>query len=50
VPAGKSTLAHRLARTLDVAFVELDALFWGPHWTPAPLGIFRMRAEERPAM
>ncbi len=40
---GKSTLAERLARGLDVPFVELDALFWGPQWTPAPAEDFRAR-------
>lgn len=41
---GKSTLAERLARGLDVPFVELDALFWGPDWTPAGPDDFRARA------
>jgi adenylate kinase family enzyme len=30
--AGKSTLALRLARALEVPFVELDALNWEPDW------------------
>ncbi len=30
--SGKSTLAARLARSLDVPFVELDALNWEPNW------------------
>lgn len=30
--SGKSTLAARLARALDVPFVELDALNWEPNW------------------
>jgi len=30
--SGKSTLAERLARLLDVPFVELDALNWEPNW------------------
>jgi adenylate kinase family enzyme len=32
--SGKSTLAARLAARLAVPHVELDALFWGPNWTP----------------
>jgi adenylate kinase family enzyme len=42
--AGKTTLARRLARKLDIPHVELDALHWGPDWTPAPLEFFRERA------
>lgn len=30
--SGKSTLGERLARLLDVPFVELDALNWEPNW------------------
>ena len=40
---GKSTLARALAEGLDVPFVELDALFWGPKWTPPPPEDFRAR-------
>jgi hypothetical protein len=41
--SGKSSFALRLARSLDVAFVELDALFWESDWTPTPPDIFRAR-------
>ena len=33
--SGKTTVARRLAKILDVPFVELDALHWGPNWTQA---------------
>lgn len=34
--AGKSTMADRIGRVLDLPYVELDALFHGPRWTPRP--------------
>jgi hypothetical protein len=34
--SGKSTFAHRLAAGLGVRSIELDALYWGPAWTPRP--------------
>ena len=33
--AGKSTLAKRIADVLGAPHIELDALHWGPDWTPA---------------
>jgi adenylate kinase family enzyme len=39
--AGKTTLAQQLAATLAYSFIELDALFWGPNWTPSPPERFR---------
>jgi len=34
--AGKTTFARRLAGIVGAAHVELDALHWGPLWTPRP--------------
>ena len=39
--SGKSTLAERLAGALGCPFIEPDALFWGPNWTPLPTDEFR---------
>lgn len=44
--AGKTTLARRLTDLLDITHVELDALHWGPDWTPAPREVFRERVRE----
>jgi adenylate kinase family enzyme len=41
--AGKTTFARALAALLDVPHIELDALFHGPNWTPAPIEAFRER-------
>ena len=43
--SGKSTLAERLAARHGLRLIELDALFWGPDWQPAPLELFRHRVE-----
>src|SRR5262245_2099974 len=34
--SGKTTFAHQLASKLNIECVELDALYWGPGWTPRP--------------
>lgn len=39
--SGKTTTASQIARRLGIRHVELDALRWGPDWTPAPLEPFR---------
>ncbi len=41
--SGKSTLARQLGKLLSIPAVEMDALFWGPYWTPAPLSVLRER-------
>ena len=43
--SGKSTFARRLASHLGVRHVELDALYWGPRWTPRPPEDFLADAE-----
>ncbi|MCZ2260998.1 toxin [Isoptericola sp. QY 916] len=42
--SGKSTVGRRLAAGLGVRHVELDALFWGPDWTPRPRDDFEADA------
>jgi len=35
--SGKSTLSKRIATKLDIPYIEMDRLYWGPNWTePAP--------------
>ena len=41
--SGKSTLAERLAATLGVAHVELDALGWEDDWVEADPAVFEER-------
>ena len=43
--SGKTALAQAIAQALGLAYVELDALNWGPGWQPAPRDVFRQRAE-----
>jgi adenylate kinase family enzyme len=44
--SGKSTMAEQLANKLGLDFIELDALNWGPDWTPAGDELLRARAED----
>jgi adenylate kinase family enzyme len=44
--SGKTTLASRIADRAGVPHVELDALHWGPDWTPVPLEVFRSRVTQ----
>ena len=43
--SGKSWLAERLAGQAGLRVIELDALYWGRDWQPAPLELFRHRVE-----
>lgn len=33
---GKTTLSRSISRVLGIPHIELDALHWGPDWTPTP--------------
>ena len=44
---GKTTFSRRVAQRLDRRHIELDALHWGPNWTPNP--DFALRVEEATA-
>jgi adenylate kinase family enzyme len=44
--AGKTTFACSLAQRLGASHVELDALYWGPRWTPRPAAAFRRQVAE----
>lgn len=44
--AGKTTLGARLAETLGVPHVELDAIFHQPGWTELPTDAFRRRVAD----
>jgi adenylate kinase family enzyme len=43
--SGKSRLARKLAERTGLRVIELDALYWGRDWQPAPLELFRHRVE-----
>ncbi len=43
--SGKSWLADRLAERTGLRVIELDALYWGRDWQPAPVDLFRYRVE-----
>ena len=41
--SGKSTVGAEIARRCGLEPVELDALYWGPEWTPVDGEVFRER-------
>ncbi len=44
--SGKSTLAKRIAKRLELDFIDLDALHWEPDWKEASLEDFRERVQQ----
>jgi adenylate kinase family enzyme len=44
--AGKTTLGERLARSLAVPLIDLDALYWSAGWKARDLHDFRSRVRE----
>ena len=44
--SGKTTLARRLAQLLAIPHVELDAIHWGPNWTPISPELFCERTTQ----
>lgn len=47
--SGKTTFAAALAARLGIPHVELDAINWGPNWTPLDVETFRARVLEATA-
>jgi len=41
--SGKTSTASQIARRRGIQHVELDALHWGPDWTPVPPDVFGER-------
>lgn len=44
--SGKSTLGVDLARWMACPFIELDALYWKPDWTPSEIPPFRKEVDQ----
>jgi len=44
--SGKTMLAQAIAQKYTIPHVELDALYWGPEWTPYPEDVFRTNVEQ----
>ena len=44
--SGKSTFARKLSETLNIAYVELDALHWEANWQECEASIFQARVAE----
>lgn len=44
--SGKTTFSRQLAEILNIPFIEMDALYWGPNWRPAEEEDFHFRLSE----
>ena len=44
--SGKSTIAGKIAQTLDIPHIEFDAYRHGPNWTETPNDVFRERLRQ----
>jgi adenylate kinase family enzyme len=44
--SGKTTLARQLSEALGLPPIELDAIFWKPHWVGTPDDEFRAKVQE----
>jgi adenylate kinase family enzyme len=44
--SGKTTFAKQLAQHLGIRHIEMDAIHWGPDWTPTPIDILRERVAQ----
>ena len=43
---GKSTFSKKLAEKLQLPYLEIDRIFWGPNWTEPPDDIFLKKLED----
>ena len=41
--SGKTTFGRQLAEILNIPFIEMDAIFWGPNWSPLDNDVFFTR-------
>jgi adenylate kinase family enzyme len=39
--SGKSTVASHIAKSIEMPYIELDAIFWKPQWVEMPTEEFR---------
>ena len=44
--SGKTTAASAIGNTLGIPVLELDAIHWGPNWTPIDRATIREQVQE----